>query len=41
MLPDVPAAALISAIREFDRDLRDKEEWANWQSNRAHRLNSP
>ena len=35
-IPDVAASALTDAIRQFDRELRDTPDWANWEKNKAH-----
>src|SRR5690349_16229337 len=35
-IPDVPAVALQNAMGQFDRELRDTPDWADWEQNRAH-----
>ncbi|HCW0157064.1 HNH endonuclease [Pseudomonas aeruginosa] len=37
ILPNATAAKLERAIKLFDRDLRDTQEWDGWEENRAHR----
>lgn len=31
MITDVPRAALLEAMEEFDKELRDTEEWSGWE----------
>jgi hypothetical protein len=37
MLPETTREKLRAAIAEFDRRLRDTQDWQGWQENRAHK----
>ncbi|WP_052659241.1 hypothetical protein [Pseudomonas sp. LFM046] len=37
ILPEATRAALERALKKFDREFRNSQEWAGWEDNQAHR----
>ena len=35
-IPSVSPEILQAAMARFDRELRDKPDWADWEKNKAH-----
>jgi 5-methylcytosine-specific restriction enzyme A len=36
LIPNVPTEALRNAMGQFDRELRETPDWADWEQNKAH-----
>ena len=38
MIPNVPRETLLEAMEEFDKNLRDTQEWSYWEHKGTHKF---